>query len=287
MAKTDSFISTLRFSKLQRELYEKIHYVKLFSEKRITVIEYYDFNTNIQEWIRLYLLFENYKKYNFNKVGELQASMIATIRNIINDEDSTIKIEEFQSDNVDPGIEQILYYYSQLMNHAKDFPLLKNEVFKKVIEDLYQCFLTIDKTIDDSSEFWNWEPLFSNPEKKEQNVSETPKQEKKGSVLDLTERLLIITLLQKHQLFPMHSTKLGQTQKMMDDFVSVLLNENIDSIEKARKKIDVFFDTKNITTAQKPFKIKNLNNIKPYFESLGKPEIVSEIDLMINNIDKI
>ena len=287
MAKTDSFISTLRFSKLQRELYEKIHYVKLFSEKRITEIEFYDFKQNVVEWLRMYLLFENYHKNNFKKIQELQKIMDDIIHNIINDEDSTFENEEYQRNNGSSCFDLILEYYSQLRNHTKDFPLLKNEVFKKVIADLYPCFLAIDKTINDSSEFWNWEPLFSNPASTTQKESEKPKQEKKESILDLTERSLIVALLQKHQLFPKHSTRLGQTQKMIDDFVSVLLNENIDSIEKARKKIDVFFDVKQITSSQKPFKIKNLNNIKPYFESLGKPEIISEIELMITNIDKI
>ena len=206
------------------------------------------------------------------------------IHNIINDEDSTFEKEESQSINVTPCLELILEYYSQLKNHTKDFPLLKNEVFKKVIADLYPCFLAVDEAINDSSEFWDWEPAFSNSTQKE---SEKTKSDKKESVLDLTERSLIVALLQKHQLFPKHSTRLGQTQKMIDDFVSVLLNENIDSIEKARKKVDVFFDVKQITSSQKPFKIKNLNNIKPYFESLGKPEIISEIELMITNIDKI
>ena len=209
-------------------------------------------------------------------------TVIENIKNKLKDviaEDKVQKIIDIELESIDISskadtIKELLQYY-------KDELFLPDKIYNELSEiELEEKIKHVEKIIEylknRLTEFKTQSIEYNSNQK---NNNKTPQ-------LDLTERMLIIAYLQKYKLFPRHNTQIGQTQSIIENFISALLNENIDSIVKARKKTSDFLNNKNITTAQKPFKLKNLNNIKQHFENLEHKEILSEIEELIEKINK-
>jgi hypothetical protein len=201
------------------------------------------------------------------------------LKDVIITEKKLDEIIDIELENIDALLK--IDVIKELLQYYKDELFFPNKIYNELSEiELEKKIKQFEKII---------ECLGNRLEKLKTQMTEFNSNQKNGNKnlqLDLTERMLIIAYLQKHKLFPKHNTQIGQTQSIIENFISALLNENIDSIVKARKKASDFFNNKNITTAQKPFKLRNLNNIKHYFENLGHKEVLSEIEELIEKINK-
>lgn len=106
--------------------------------------------------------------------------------------------------------------------------------------------------------------------------------------LDLSERILLLRLLQKHSLFvPLTCYK---DYKSFHIFLSVMLQTDFDSIKSKFSRIEKILDFKS-ATKDKAFSWKNnLANVKKVIELINLPNdkikaIIDDIDNIINKIE--